>query len=93
MTFGRKTEQPVGSLQSVDKSSGSPSRSFSILHVLIPHDHGALGPVDHLELLVLSCGLHVYSTKTPVCVTVKMVEYIVYPFHFVRQTTVLVFIH
>ena len=54
MTFGRKTGQPVGSLQSVDKSSGPPCRWSSILHALTPPDHGALGPVDHLELLVLS---------------------------------------
>ena len=36
-------------------------------------DHGVQGPVDHLELLVLSLGLHVYSTKTLACITVPRV--------------------
>ena len=35
--------------------------------------HGGLGPVDYLELLVLSLGQHVYSTETLACVIVQRV--------------------
>ena len=31
--------------------------------MVTPLDHGGLGPGDHLELLVLSWGQHIYSTK------------------------------
>ena len=62
--------QPGGSLSSVDRSPGSPRRCLCVFHLLTPPDHGGLGPVDHLELLVLSWGQHVYSTKTLACAAV-----------------------
>ena len=61
----RSTGQPGGSLSSVDRSPGSPRKCLRDLIVQIPSDHGGLGPVDHLELLVLPQGQNVcISTKT-----------------------------
>ena len=62
--------QPGGSLSSVDRSPGSPKKCLYQSQIQAPPDHGGLEPVDHLELLVLSWGQHVYSTKTLACVTV-----------------------
>ena len=69
-TGDRSTGQPDGSLSSVDRSPGSPRRCLCIVQVLTSPDHGELGPVDHLELLVISLGQHVYNTKTLACLTV-----------------------
>ena len=44
------------------------------MDVLTLPDHDELGPVDHLELLVLSLGQRVYSIETLACVTVWMVD-------------------
>ena len=69
-TGDKSTGQPGGSLSSVDRSLVSPRRCLRIVQVLTPPDHGELGPVDHLELLALSLGQHVYSTETLACITV-----------------------
>ena len=70
VTVGRNKGQPGGSLSSVDRSPGSPRRCLCIDQVLTSPDHGELGPVDHLELLLLLLGQHVYNTKTLACLTV-----------------------
>ena len=64
-----------------------------MVQVQTPPGHGGLGPVDHQELLVLSWGQHVYSTKTLACVTVPSVGCIKQADALVYYSSVLALIH
>ena len=92
-TGGRSTGQPGGSLSSVDRSPGSPRRCLCIIQVLTPPYHGALGPVDHLELFVLSWGQLVYCTGTLAWVAVQRVRLLIPAIGFVMKSLVPVLTH
>ena len=72
-TGGRSTEQPGGSLSSVDRYPGSPRRCLCIDNVHKIPDHSGLGPGAPLELFVIMFCQCVGNTRTLQSVTQQTV--------------------
>ena len=73
VSVGRSPKQPGGSLSSVDRSPGSPRRYLSVEFLYTVPDHGGLGPLASLVLLVLMLYHFVCNTGTLSSVTVQTV--------------------